>query len=132
MGWHTIPLATKAALRRDPVGSRTDHHRQRLRGICCPTPSQPRAGQRWDGTFLVLDRSLGFDWLAYLHGQNERPWLGDTLSSTYGSLMPQIAPLVILLGFTGRLRAVREFVLAFVLAAVIYGVLSVLLPVFGI
>lgn len=85
----------------------------------------------WDGTFEALDRSLGLDWLAYLHRLNDHPWLGRVLSLAYQSLMTQLTLVVIMLGFSGRLNVVREFVLAFVITVTISVVLSGLLPAMG-
>lgn len=88
-------------------------------------------GPLWDGTFQALDQSLGLDWLAYLHGLNDHPWLGHVLSLAYQSLMPQLAVVVIVLGFSGRFSAVREFVLAFVMTGTFSVVLSGLVPAMG-
>lgn len=88
-------------------------------------------GSLWDGTLAAFDRSLGLDWLAYLHGLNDHPWIGRVLSLAYQSLMPQLALMVIVLGLSGRLSTVREFVLAFVIAGTVSVVLSGLLPALG-
>ena len=85
-------------------------------------------GPLWDGTFQALDRSLGLDWLAYLHAFNDHPGIGFVLSLAYRSLMPQMFLLVIALGFGGHLRAVPEFVLAFVIASLATVLLSGLMP----
>lgn len=85
-------------------------------------------GPLWDDTFLALDRALGLDWLAYLHGLNDRPWLAAAFGSAYRSLMPQMILVIVVLGFGGRLAAAREFVLAFVIAGVITVLLSGLMP----
>ncbi|GJD62010.1 hypothetical protein MPEAHAMD_2159 [Methylobacterium frigidaeris] len=89
-------------------------------------------GPLWDDTFLALDRSLGLDWLAYLHGLNDRPWLGSALSLAYRSLMPQMILVVVVLGFGGRLNAAREFVLAFMIAGLVTILLSALMPAMAI
>ncbi|MGU3661494.1 phosphatase PAP2 family protein [Methylobacterium fujisawaense] len=73
-------------------------------------------GPLWDGTFRAIDQSLGLDWLAYLHSFNDHPWIGFALSLAYQSLMTQLIVVVIVLGLGGHLRAVPEFVLAFMLA----------------
>ena len=85
-------------------------------------------GPLWDQTFHDLDRSLGLDWTAYLHVLNERPDLGFVLSLAYRSLMLQVILLVVLLGFTGRLRALRDFVLAYMIAGLTAVLLSGLMP----
>ena len=85
-------------------------------------------GPLWDVTFEAIDRSLGLDWLTYLHGLNDRPRLGFVLSLAYQSLMPQMILVVVVLGFSGRLGAVREFVLAFVTAGLVTVLLSGLMP----
>lgn len=85
-------------------------------------------GPLWDITFQAIDRSFGLDWLAYLNGLNDRPRLGFALSLAYQSLMPQMILVVVVLGFGGRLGAVREFVLAFVTAGLATVLLSGLMP----
>lgn len=85
-------------------------------------------GPLWDGTFQALDQSLGLDWLAYLHGLNDHPALGSVLSLAYQSLMPQLTLLIVVLGFGGRLSAVREFVLAYMIAGLATVLLSGLMP----
>lgn len=88
-------------------------------------------GPLWDETFLALDRALGLDWTTYLAGLNDQPGLAAVLTLAYRSLMPQMILVVIALGFGGRLRASREFVLAFVIAGVVTVLLSGLLPAIG-
>ncbi|WP_082503804.1 phosphatase PAP2 family protein [Methylobacterium sp. Leaf117] len=85
-------------------------------------------GPLWDGTFQALDKALGLDWPAYLHTLNDHPRLGFALSLAYQSLMPQMILVVIVLGFSGRLSAVRDFVLAFMIAGLITVLLSGLMP----
>lgn len=81
-----------------------------------------------DDDFLALDRALGLDWLAYLKALNDRPGLGLALSVAYQSLMPQMILVVVMLGFRGRLRAMREFVLAFLIAALVTVLISGFVP----
>ncbi len=88
-------------------------------------------GPLWDDTYLALDRALGLDWTAYLHGLNDWPGLGAVLTLAYRTLMPQMILVVVVLGFGGRLAAAREFVLAFVIAGVVTVLLSGLLPAIG-
>jgi hypothetical protein len=85
-------------------------------------------GPLWDGTLYALDRSLGLDWLAYLHFLNDRPRLGFVLSLSYQSLMAQLILVIIVLGFGGWLGAVREFVVAFTVAGLATVLLSALMP----
>lgn len=85
-------------------------------------------GPLWDESFLALDRSLGLDWLAYLRALNDRPELGLVLSLAYRSLMPQTILLVIVLGFSGRLAALQDFVLAFVIAGLVAVLVSGFMP----
>ncbi len=85
-------------------------------------------GPAWDATFHAWDRALGLDWRAYLDFVNAHPTLGLALTLAYRSLMPQIALVVVLLGFSGRLRALREFVLAFAVAGTGTVLISALTP----
>jgi hypothetical protein len=85
-------------------------------------------GPLWDGTFRAVDQSLGLDWLAYLNGFNDHPWIGFALSLAYQSLMTQLIVVVIVLGLGGHLRAVPEFVLAFMLAGLTTVLISAFMP----
>lgn len=85
-------------------------------------------GALWDSTFHAADQALGLDWLAYLQGVNDRPGLGLLLSLAYRSLMPQMIMVVIVLGFSCRLNAVSEFVLAFMIAGLATVLISAVTP----
>jgi membrane-associated phospholipid phosphatase len=86
------------------------------------------AGPSWDATFLAWDRALGLDWLAYLAFVNANPELGYVMNLAYRSLLPQIIIVFVALGFSGRLRELREYVLAFVLAGTATVLISAALP----
>ncbi len=88
-------------------------------------------GPLWDRTFHALDRSLGLDWVAYLRFLNDHPGLGSALSLAYRSLIPQIILVVVILGLSGRGRAVWEFLLAFVIAGLVTILISGLVPALG-
>ncbi|SEH43698.1 PAP2 superfamily protein [Methylobacterium sp. 275MFSha3.1] len=85
-------------------------------------------GPLWDSTFDAWDRRLGLDWRAYLAFVDGNPRLGLALSLAYRSLILQTMLAVILLGFSGRLRALRDFVLAFALAGTVTVLISALTP----
>ena len=86
------------------------------------------AGDLRDETLYGWDRALGLDWRAYLAFVDAHPrlWLVYTLA--YRSLLLQFLVVVLGLGFTGRLRQLRAFVLAFVMALTVTVVISGLLP----
>lgn len=86
------------------------------------------AGPLWDTTFYAWDQALGLDWRAYLVFVNDHPQLGFAYTLAYRSLMLQIMLVVTLLGFSGRLVALRKFVLAFVVSGTITVLISALMP----
>lgn len=85
-------------------------------------------GPLWDATLLSWDRTLGLDWRAYLAFVDARPTLGLVYTIAYQSIMAQMVVIVVVLGFTGRLLAVRDFVLAFVIAGLAVILISGLMP----
>lgn len=85
-------------------------------------------GPLWDATFYAWDQRLGLDWRAYLAFVDGHPRLGLVLSLAYRSLILQTMLAVILLGFSGRLRALQDFVLAFAIAGTVTVLISALTP----
>ncbi|WP_243927189.1 phosphatase PAP2 family protein [Methylobacterium sp. J-076] len=86
------------------------------------------AGPLWDTTFAGWDRSLGLDWRAYLAFVDAHPRLGFAMTVAYRSLMVQMMLVIVLLGFCGRLTALRQFVLAFCLSGTVTVLMSGLTP----
>ena len=88
-------------------------------------------GALWDETLVSWDHALGLDWQAYLAFFDARPRLALIGTLAYQSLLLQLLITLACLGFSGRLRELRSFVLAFVLAAMTTDLLSGLLPAMG-
>ena len=84
-------------------------------------------GVLWDETFSRWDRAIGFDWLAYVRLIDSSAVAVTTLRIAYGSLIPQMIAVVLILGFSERTDALR----ATMLAAMVSGTITVLLsPLF--
>jgi membrane-associated phospholipid phosphatase len=82
----------------------------------------------WDETFLSWDRALGLDWRAYLAFVDARPMLGLLFKIAYLSLTIQMVVIVLILGMTGRVQAVREFVWAVIIGGLATVLISGALP----
>lgn len=88
-------------------------------------------GALWDGTLHRWDMALGFDWLGYAHGVDAHPWLVAVFNVAYGSLIPQTVVVILALGFSGRIDALRMFILAAILSGTTAILLSPLFPAVG-
>ena len=87
-----------------------------------------QGGALWDETFIAWDRALGFDGLAYLHWVDERPLVAAALSFAYNSMLPQLALLVLALGFIKKLELLRTVMLAAIISGTVTIILSPCLP----
>lgn len=88
-------------------------------------------GSLWDSTLQHWDRSLGFEWLAYVNAIDGMPQAAVALRVAYGSLIPQTIVVILALGFGGRLDRLRSFVLAAILSGSAAILLSPLFPAVG-
>lgn len=95
---------------------------------CLSYAAARSGGPLWDASFLAWDRALGLDWRAYLGFVDAHPRLGLALTLAYRSIMPQMLVAVLALGFSGRLTACREYVLAVILASLATILISALAP----
>ena len=84
-------------------------------------------GALWDAWFAAMDRSLGLDWLAYIQAVEARPRLRSALTFAYATLISEAICVVLILGMTDRLQALRIFVLAGMMAG---GIIILLSPMF--
>ena len=84
-------------------------------------------GALWDASFVAMDRSLGLDWLAYVQAVEARPALRSALTFAYAALISEAICVVLILGMTNRLEALRIFVLAGMMAG---GIIILLSPIF--
>jgi hypothetical protein len=85
-------------------------------------------GAYWDDNFAAWDAALGFDWLAFVEAVDRIGWIVLPLRVAYASLIPQIVLLVLVLGFTLRLRELRQLILAAILCGTMTVLLSPLFP----
>lgn len=86
------------------------------------------AGPLWDSTFHSWDLALGLDWRAYLGWVDAHPKLAIAMMLAYRSLLVQMMLVVILLGFCGRLLALRGFVVALCLSGTVTVLIGGLTP----
>jgi len=85
-------------------------------------------GTLWDDRFQAWDRALGFDWLAYVRLVDAHAWIAAPFRIAYASLIPQIIVIVVALGFTSRLLALRSVIFAAMLCGTITILLSPFFP----
>lgn len=78
-----------------------------------------------------IDRALMFDWNGLLLVMQHWPTFHTVMQFVYVSLSVQMAVVVLVLGFTGRLAWLRVYMLAFVLAALLCIGISMLVPAEG-
>jgi len=84
-----------------------------------------------DGYLWAFDRTLGFDWMSWMLWLEGRPPTAAALRFAYGSLIPQIAVLVVLLGHARSLAALRIVILGGILSGLVCIVVSAVLPALG-
>ena len=77
------------------------------------------------------DRVLGFDWLATYQWIVARPLLHLVLQLAYTSGLPQLALVVVFLGFTDRMERLNEFVWLFVMSTLVCIAISWPFPAAG-
>ncbi len=85
-------------------------------------------GALWDARFAYWDRALGFDWLSYVRLADAHPAAAFLSHWAYGSLIPQVIVLIVVLGFTERLFALRTTLLAAMICGAATILLSALFP----
>lgn len=96
--------------------------------VCLSYAAASTAGPFWDESLVSWDRALGFDWRAYLAFVDATPWLGLFLTIAYQSLQVQLALVMVVLGFSGRVRDIRTFLFAYVIAGLATVITSALMP----
>lgn len=84
-----------------------------------------------DTLLTQADRALGLDWPAYTHWVDGQLGLQRVLHFAYHTIQIQIALPVLVLAFANRIKALRIYLLAFVLALSVTIVISALLPAAG-
>lgn len=86
----------------------------------------------WDDNFIIWDRQLGFDWLAWLAAMNAHPSLHLAFYLAYLSFTVQVTTTVLALAFTNHLVRLRIFILGFMLATLVTIAISALVPAQGV
>jgi hypothetical protein len=89
------------------------------------------AGPRIDGLLASADRTLGVDWPALMAFMTNYPRLDAVLQLCYGSVMPQIAMLIIALCFTAQCERVYRLCLSIALGAMLTVFFWTAFPSFG-
>ena len=84
-----------------------------------------------DATFARLDRSLGFDWLAWLKWTRAQPGLATLLGLAYDSLLLQAAVTGVTLALADDRRRLADFFWVAFAACLVTSLVSFLLPALG-
>lgn len=84
-----------------------------------------------DARLAAWDRALGFDWLAWAAWLQTHPSVAAWLRLAYFSGLPQMAFIVMILGFTARPHLLGEFLRLFIAATLITILFSGLIPAAG-
>lgn len=86
---------------------------------------------RIDEQLMALDASFGYSWACIVEWAAQHPFLSLALRYVYSSSLPQLIIVVLVLGFTGRLIALWEFLGIGMLSVMICIALWFFLPSFG-
>ena len=89
------------------------------------------AGQRIDAPLAALDRALGVDWPAMMTFVAHYPLTNMGLQFVYISVLPQIAVLVLCLGFFGKPEQIYRLCVAVAAGAAISMAIWTMAPSFG-
>ena len=89
------------------------------------------AGPRIDVPLAALDRALGFNWVSVMTLMAKYPVLNFLLQCCYNSVLPQIALLVLVLGWAGKQGDVFRFCLSVAIGAFITVAFWTFFPSFG-
>jgi hypothetical protein len=88
-------------------------------------------GPRIDAELAAADRALGFDWIGMMTVMAGHPTLNMILRLSYDIMLPEIALIVVMLGWRGNARKIYRFCLAIASAALICIFVWTLAPSFG-
>jgi len=89
------------------------------------------AGPRIDVALASADRALGVDWPAMMATVAQHPRLNGVLQLVYVSVLPQIALLIVALGWRGRYELIYSLCIAVSAGAAISIALWTIAPSFG-
>jgi hypothetical protein len=88
-------------------------------------------GPRIDAALAATDRALGFNWLAAMTAMAGHPWLNRLFFVDYNIMLPEIALMVVALGWTGNADKIYRFCIAIAVSALICILVWALAPSFG-
>lgn len=89
------------------------------------------AGTRIDVALAALDRAIGVDWPALMRLAAQHPLIAAGLQLAYISVLPQVAVLVVLLGWRGRHHSIYGYCIALTAGAAISISIWLVAPSFG-
>ena len=84
-----------------------------------------------DSALSAADKFLHLDWSALLAWMNAHPTLHTVFALAYASFAPQTILVLMALAITGRDRRIRQFLLTFILTALMTIAISALVPAQG-
>jgi membrane-associated phospholipid phosphatase len=85
----------------------------------------------YDAHYAAIDSAIGFDWTAHMTWVSQHPVIATLLTYAYHSCMLQLAALLILLRNTQRFAQLREFVILFVVTAIVVTIIATIFPAEG-
>ncbi len=85
-----------------------------------------------DAALLAADRTLGFDWAAYVHFVDGRPELASWLNVGYAMIGWPLFAIPVVLATKHRYRRIEEFTFAFGIALSATAIISALVPAIGV
>ena len=88
-------------------------------------------GQRIDAALAAADRALGFDWMGAMTLMAAHHRLNGLLFLSYNIVLPEIALIVAILGWSGNAEKIYRFCLAVALGALVCIFVWALAPSFG-
>lgn len=89
------------------------------------------AGPRIDAPLAAIDRASGIDWPAMMAVVAHYPWTNLVLQLVYISVLPQLAMLVVALGFIGKPDRIYQLCLSVAAGAAISIAIWTIAPSFG-
>jgi hypothetical protein len=89
------------------------------------------AGPRIDAELDAVDRALGFDWYRLILLMADHPVLNGWLFQIYNIALPEIALMLVVLAWSGKVDKTYSFCLAVAFGALICISIWVLVPAFG-
>jgi PAP2 superfamily len=88
-------------------------------------------GPRIDVALAAADRALGFDWVGVMTAMTAHPLLGRLLFLVYNSVLPQIALMMMALGWSGSADKTYRFCIAIASGALVSILVWTAAPSFG-